>query len=99
MAGTVKLTYDEMLTNCSSLRSYADEYENTAQSVTSLVSAFTGSWEGEAEAKFEEDYNVLTNAMRTAVDTMREITALAENYVNSMQEIEAAYGQNHVSIG
>lgn len=99
MAGTVKLTYDEMLTNCSSLKSYADEYENTAQSVTSLVSAFTGSWEGEAEAKFEEDYNVLTNAMRTAVDTMREITALAENYVNSMQEIEAAYGQNHVSIG
>ena len=99
MVGSVKLTYDEMLGNCSSLKSYADQYEQTAQSVTSLVSAFTGSWEGEAEAKFEEDYNVLTNAMKTAVDTMREITTLAENYVNSMQEIEAAYGQNHVSVG
>ena len=98
MTGTVRLTYEEMLSNCNSLKTYANEYESTAQNVTSLVSSFTGSWEGEAELKFEEDYNVLTNAMKTAVDTMREITILAENYVNSMQEIETAYGKNHVSM-
>lgn len=99
MAGSVKLTYDEMRNNCTTINGYADEYEQTAQNVSTLVSAFTGAWEGEAEAKFEEDYNVLTNAMKTAVDTMREITTLVQNYVDSMEEIEAAYGQNHVSIG
>lgn len=99
MAGSVRLTYEEMLQNCNTLRNYAAEYETTAQNVTSVVGAFTGAWEGEAEAKFEEDYNVLTKAMQTAIETMREITDLAESYVNSMQEIEAAYGKNHVSIG
>lgn len=99
MAGTVKLTYEQMLDNCTRLRAYADEYASTAQDVTSLVSSFTGSWEGTAEATFEEDYNVLTNAMKTATETMLEITALAESYVNSMQEIENAYGKSHVTVG
>lgn len=99
MTGSVRLTYEQMLQNCTTLKAYADEYEQTAQNVTNIVSSFTGAWEGEAEAKFEEDYNVLTNAMRTAINTMNEITVLAENYVNSMQEIEAAYGKNHVSVG
>lgn len=99
MTGSVRLTYEQMLQNCNTLKIYADEYAQTAQNVTNIVGSFTGSWEGEAEAKFEEDYNVLTNAMRTAIDTMNEITVLAENYVNSMQEIEAAYGKNHVTLG
>lgn len=34
-----------------------------------------------------------------AIDAMLEITNLVENYVNSMQEVENAYGVNHVSIG
>lgn len=99
MAGAVKLTYDEMTQNCTTLKAYADDYETTAQSVTSLVSSFTGAWEGEAEATFEEDYNVLTNAMTTAIETMREITTLVESYVASMQEVEAAYGKSHVTVG
>lgn len=99
MAGSVKLTYGDMRDNCGAINGYASEYEQIAQNVNSLVSAFTGSWEGEAEAKFEEDYNTLTNAMQTAVDTMREITTLVLNYVDSMEEVENAYSQNHVSVG
>lgn len=98
MAGSVKLTYEDMLGNCRTLAKYAEEYERTAQDVTTVVGAFTGAWEGEAEAKFEEDYNVLTNAIKTTITTMREITTLAENYVNAMQEIENAYGKNHVTV-
>lgn len=99
MAGMVKLTYEEMLQNCSNLRNFADQYEETSRSVMNIVSAFTGAWEGDAEAKFEEDYNVLNNSMTTSINVMREITTLAESYVNSMQEVEAAYGQSHVSVG
>lgn len=99
MEGSVKLTYGDMRNNCTTINGYADEYESTSEKVNTLVSAFTGSWEGEAEAKFEEDYNVLTNAMKTAVDTMREITTLVMNYVESMEEIESSYGHNHVSVG
>ena len=99
MSVSVKLTYEDMLTNCTTLRTYAGQYSDTAQDVTNLVSAFTGSWEGTAEAKFEEDFNTLSTAMQTAIDAMLEITNLVENYVNSMQEVENAYGVNHVSIG
>ncbi|MDO4304367.1 MAG: WXG100 family type VII secretion target [Bacillota bacterium] len=99
MAGTVRLTYEEMNSNCTSLKSYASEYESTAQAVLSLVDSFSGSWEGQAEATFEEDYRTLTNAMKTSTETMREITTLVESYVNSMQEIENAYGKSHVTVG
>lgn len=98
MEGAVKLTYDEMTQNCTTLKAYADDYETTAQSVTALVGTFTGSWEGKAEQVFEEDYTTLTTAMTTAVETMREITTLVESYVASMQEVEAAYGQSHVTV-
>ncbi len=99
MADSVKLTYQEMKDNCGSLKTYAEQYAETASSVTTLVGTFTGSWEGVAEQKFEEDYTTLTNAMNTAINTMNEITALVESYVNDMQEIESAYGTNHVSVG
>lgn len=39
------------------------------------------------------------NAMKTSTDAMREITTLVESYVNSMQEIENAYGKSHVTVG
>ena len=99
MAEAVKLSYGEMLEYCGRLKSLATQYSDTAQEVTNVVSAFTGVWEGTAEAKFEEDYNVLTNAMTTAVETMQEITTLAEKYVNTMQEVENAYGVDHVTVG
>ncbi|MBR5798736.1 MAG: WXG100 family type VII secretion target [Lachnospiraceae bacterium] len=99
MAEAVKLSYGDMLEYCGRLKSLATQYSDTAQQVTNVVSAFTGVWEGTAEAKFEEDYQVLTKAMTTAIDTMQEITTLAENYVNTMQEVENAYGVNHVTVG
>ncbi len=99
MAETVKLSYSDMRENCTRLKSCAEEYSSTASDVTSLVSSFTGAWEGQAEATFEEDFRVLTDAMKTATETMVEIINLVDSYVNSMEEVENAYGKSHVTVG
>ena len=99
MAGEVKITYQDMRDNCTALNGYAGELEQITAEVMRITGSFTSCWEGQTEAAFEEDYNVLSNAITTTINTMREITTLAENYVNSMEEVEMAYGKSHVSVG
>ena len=99
MADFVKLTYGEMMNNCIKLDNHAAEFEQTSANVMSLVGQFTGAWEGEAEVKFEDDYNILNKSMETAVATMREITTLVRDYVSAMQEVESTFGKSHVTVG
>ncbi|MBD5474815.1 MAG: WXG100 family type VII secretion target [Lachnospiraceae bacterium] len=99
MEGGVKLTYQEMRTNCDSLNTQAGELERVTGEVKRLVGSFTNCWEGTAEANFEDDYNTLSSAISTTTETLREITTLVQNYVNSMEEVETAYGKSHVTVG
>lgn len=100
MAGEVRLSYQEMEDNCGKLRDYAGQFSSLSGDVAAVVGSFTGAWTGQAEATFEEDYNTLTTSMNNAITAMEEITTMVQNYVNDMQEIEAAYGNgSHVSIG
>ena len=99
MAGEVKLTYQDMRDNCTALHGYAGELDQIMTEVMRIAGSFSSCWEGQTEAAFEEDYHVLSNAISTTINTMREITTFAENYVNSMEEIELAYGKSHVTVG
>lgn len=99
MEGGVKLTYQEMRANCSSLDTQAGELERTMGEVKRLVASFQNCWEGTAADNFEDDYTTLSNAITTTTETLREITTLVGNYVNSMEEVENAYGKSHVTVG
>lgn len=99
MEGGVKLTYQEMRTNCNSLDTQAGELERAMGEVKRLVGSFKNCWEGTAEDNFEDDYTTLCTAISTTTETLREITTLVGNYVNSMEEVENAYGKSHVTVG
>lgn len=92
MGDGVKLSYQDMLDNCSKLDQFAGQLTEVTSSISTLVGSFTGSWAGQAEATFEDDYATLTQAFKESTLVMQEITTMIQNYVNDMQEIENAYG-------
>ena len=100
MQGEVRLSYEEMRGNCDRLENHAATVESIRDEADRLVKSFTGVWTGQAEQTFEEDYNLIFTCLTKAIDTMNSITMTVRNYVNDMEEVEAAYGSgSHVSIG
>ncbi len=100
MENQVKLSYDDMRDNCTKLRDYAGQVDTIAGYVDTLVGSLSDVWVGQAKTTFEGDYDTLMKAMKETTSTMLEITEMVTNYINDMQEVEAAYGGSaHVSIG
>ncbi len=99
MGESVRLTYEQMESNCNQLNAQAGTLTETIGNIHNIVSQFTGVWEGEAEMRFEEDYDILKRSLSTATETMQEITKLVNDYVSAMREVETAFAKNHVTMG
>ena len=95
----VKLMGTDTREKCDKLEEVAGTFEATTAEMLSIVGSFTGSWEGAAEAAFEEDYTVLGKNISSATEVLHELTRMTGKYVDQMEELQSSYAGSHVTIG
>lgn len=98
MGERVRLSYGEMEDNCGKLLNVAGRFSETSEEMKSIVSTFTGVWEGDAEEIFESDYDTLKKSLDQTTEVLNEITQLAQKYIAQMREVESNFAKSHVSI-
>ncbi len=97
---SMQLTFSTVEEGCGKILTYVSELENELETVKSTFMTMTDSWEGKARMAFEEDFNVMSQSMSTTLTTMREVTALIQNYNQSHSEVEDGFGSgSHVTLG
>lgn len=95
----VRLSYAELNGMCERLSRLRGEYDTLTGEVNTITSQFSDMWEGKVKDNFEEDYLKLAKSYQETADVMEEVTTEIINYIRNMQDIDDAYGKEHVTIG
>lgn len=96
---SLKMSYEDMQAEISKLTTYAGEFENYTNLMTSSVNTLCDNWTSESTETYRSDYTELTKNFTQTLEVVRSLIASTSQYIADMQSLDNAYSKSKVTVG
>lgn len=98
-ADSLKMSYEDMQAQITSLTQYADEFEELTASMTASVNQLCDGWTSASTETYREDYTALANNFSQTLEVVRSLIQSTSDYIADMQAVDQNYSSSKVTVG